>query len=72
MTARRITGWTLLSLVPATLATLAALAGQLAEAAAGFAIAGFLFLAIWAGIEPVTSPEGGGERTTETDPEDTR
>lgn len=67
MTTRRVAGWTLLSLVPATLAALAALAGQLTEAAFGFVIAGFLFLAIWAGIEPITSPEGDGERTTETD-----
>lgn len=69
MTARRVAGWSLLSLVPATLAALAALAGQLAEAAFGFVIAGFLFLAIWAGIELITSPEGDdrGDHTTETD-----
>ncbi|MFF4090370.1 hypothetical protein ACFYY9_26340 [Streptomyces nigra] len=42
MTTRRAAGWAVLALIPATLVTLAAIAGQLAEMAAGFVIAVFL------------------------------
>ncbi|MEI5032397.1 hypothetical protein RB201_04150 [Streptomyces sp. S1A(2023)] len=42
---RRIAGWCLLALIPLTFVALAALAGQLAELAAGTAIAAFLAVA---------------------------
>lgn len=50
MTARRIAGWAVLSLIPAVLVTLAALAGQLAELAVGVGIAAFVCLAAWVGV----------------------
>jgi hypothetical protein len=39
-----------LSLIPAVLVTLAALAGQLAELAVGVGIAAFVCLAAWVGV----------------------
>ncbi|MGW5173182.1 hypothetical protein ACWERY_02290 [Streptomyces sp. NPDC004082] len=63
MTARRIAGWALLSLVPATFVTLAVLAGQLAEMAVGAAIAGGLSAAMWFGMGLITKPK----KTTPTD-----
>jgi len=50
VTARRIAGWAVLSLIPAVLVTLAALAGQLAELAVGVGIAAFVCLAAWVGV----------------------
>jgi hypothetical protein len=54
---RRIAGWVLLSLVPATFVTLAGLAGQLAEAVVGVAIAGGLSAAMWFGMDLITKPK---------------
>jgi hypothetical protein len=44
-----------LSLIPITLITLAAIAGQLAELAVGACIAAFLGLAAWAGVKLIDS-----------------
>jgi hypothetical protein len=55
---RRIAGWCLLALIPATLVTLAAVSGQLAEAAVGAVIAACLVLAAIVGTHLLT----GGER----------
>ena len=49
-TVRRIAGWTVLSIIPAVLVTLAALAGQLAELAVGVGFAAVLSLAAWVGV----------------------
>lgn len=57
MTGRRIAGWALLSLVPATFVTLAVLAGQLAEMAVGVAIAGGLSAAMWFGLGLISGPK---------------
>ncbi|MEV6696272.1 hypothetical protein AB0M68_03790 [Streptomyces sp. NPDC051453] len=54
MTARRIAGWALLSLIPAVFITLAVLSGQLAEFAIGTAIAVVLAAATIAGIRLLT------------------
>ncbi|MEU6661230.1 hypothetical protein [Streptomyces sp. NPDC046821] len=54
MSARRIAGWALLSLVPATFLTFAVLAGQLAEALVGIAIALVLAAATIGGIHLLT------------------
>lgn len=58
MTARRITGWAVLSLIPLILVTLAALAGQLAEAAVGLGVAAVICLAAYTGVRLLD----GGER----------
>jgi hypothetical protein len=50
VTARRIAGWVVLSLVPLSLVTLAVLTGQLAEMAVGAGIAAVLGLTTWAGV----------------------
>lgn len=50
-TARRVAGWALLSLVPATIITLAAIAGQLAAAAIGTGIGLSAFAAVWGGLK---------------------
>jgi uncharacterized membrane protein YczE len=49
VTRRRIAGWAVLALVPATFVALAALAGQLAELAAGTLVAAFLVGCIFVG-----------------------
>lgn len=55
---RRVAGWCVLALIPITLATLAVLAGQLAELAVGAAIAAFLTLAAVVGSHLLTSKDG--------------
>lgn len=50
MTARRIAGWVVLSLVPLSVVALAVLAGQLAEMAVGAGITAVLGLTTWAGV----------------------
>ncbi|MGW9245742.1 hypothetical protein [Streptomyces badius] len=50
---RRIAGWCVLALIPLTFVGLAALAGQLAELAAGTAIAAFLAVAAIVGVRLV-------------------
>lgn len=57
MTRRRIGGWAVLSLIPATFIGLAALAGQLAEMTVGAVIAGFIVLAAWTGIHLIETKE---------------
>ena len=50
---RRIVGWCVLALIPLTFVALAALAGQLAELAAGTAIGAFLTVAAIVGARLV-------------------
>jgi hypothetical protein len=50
VTARRVAGWAVLSLIPLVFVTLAALAGQLDEMAVGVVIAAFCCLAAWTGV----------------------
>jgi hypothetical protein len=56
---RRVAGWCLLALIPFTFVTLAAMAGQLAELAAGTAIAVFVTVAAFAGVHLLTDRRGG-------------
>ncbi|HEY9370406.1 hypothetical protein [Streptomyces sp.] len=50
MTARRLAGWALLSLIPAAFVLLAALSGQWAEVAIGVGVATLFCLVIFAGL----------------------
>lgn len=55
MTARRAAGWALLSLTPATLIAVAALAGQLLELAIAAVIVAFIGGTAWAGLHLIES-----------------
>lgn len=59
MTRRRVAGWAVLSLIPLTFVTLAALAHQLAELAVGFGIAVLVCLAAYVGVRLL---DHGGQR----------
>lgn len=78
MTGRRIAGWALLSLIPATFLTFAILSRQLVEFLIVIAGCGVLGAVMWKGLDLIDSPESDGDHTTETDqppaatPEDTR